>query len=82
MPDAQGNALGTRDGGTMPTDTERLDWYFGQDRFEITKCSTGPEVMLEAADVPGLIDTPSGCCLWPTAREAIDHAMKLEKDDA
>ncbi len=58
----------------MPTDTERLDWYFGQERFDIHA----------ANDRTGYRLNDDGLCLgvWPSDRFAIDYAMELEKADA
>ncbi len=72
----------------MPTDTERLDWYFGQERFNVVPNSNRRffwlfDLTKEPTD--RLVERSGNQVApdygWSSAREAIDHAMELEKAD-
>ncbi len=56
----------------MPTDTERLDWYFGQERFHVVPWNGRYELYDSRCKIP------DHCDKFDSGREAIDYAMELE----
>ncbi len=65
-----------RQEGCEATDTERLDWYFAQERFQIRR----KEGAYQLVDRLGPMFPDFQ--LYASYREAIDHAMELGGGDA